>query len=78
MNSEFDDRPMYNAACRALKSAHEACFKHPDRGALGMSYGPFSGVNEALRIVDQLERRVKELERLVKNLEADLADARKT
>lgn len=38
----------------ALEAAHRACFKHPDRPLLGMSHGPFSGVNEALSIIAQL------------------------
>jgi len=42
-------------------TAHDACFKHPDRELLGMSNGPFSGVNEALGIVDLLERENAEL-----------------
>lgn len=38
-------RPMYDRAWKALEAAHEACFRHPDRDTLGMSHGPFSGVN---------------------------------
>lgn len=48
-------RPYYDRAHKALEAAHQACFKHPDRDVLGMSRGPFSGVNEALGIVAQLE-----------------------
>jgi hypothetical protein len=47
--------PHYTKALKALKEAHEACFKHPDRDLLGMSSGPFSGVNEALGIISSLE-----------------------
>lgn len=47
--------PLYDKAAAALKSAHEACFKHPDRDLLGMSSGPFSGVNEALGIIMLME-----------------------
>jgi hypothetical protein len=46
----------YNQALKALQSAHDACFKHPGRSILGMSSGPFSGVNEALGIIATLER----------------------
>lgn len=49
-------RPLYMHALRALQSAHNACFKHPERDVLGMSNGPFSGVNEVLGIVSELER----------------------
>jgi hypothetical protein len=47
--------PLYDQALKVLGAAHEACFNHPDRDVLGMSYGPFSGVNEALGIISQLE-----------------------
>lgn len=51
----IEERPYYNAAVKALQEAHDACFKrHED--VLGMSHGPFSGVNVALGIIDQLER----------------------
>ena len=49
------NRPFYNKALKALQAAHDACFKHPVRDVLGMSHGPFSGVNEALGIVAILE-----------------------
>lgn len=52
---------MYWRAYDALKAAHEACFEHPSRDVLGMSHGPFSGVNEVLGIVDQLEAETKAL-----------------
>lgn len=41
-----EDRPYYNRALRA------------DRPVLGMSHGPFSGVNEVLGIVSELETRL--------------------
>ena len=53
-----DQRPQYDAALDALSEAHTACFKHVDRDPLGMSHGPFSGVNEALDIVLSLETLV--------------------
>jgi len=47
-------RVLYNKALKALQTAHDACFKeHKD--VLGMSSGPFSGVNEALGIIARLE-----------------------
>lgn len=49
------ERPFYNRASAVLDAAHKACFNHPDRGVIGMSHGPFSGVNEALGIVSELE-----------------------
>lgn len=55
------ERPHYEAALAALQAAHDACFKHKDRGAIGMSSGPFSGVNVALGIVDTLERENQRL-----------------
>jgi len=51
----------YDKASAALQEAHNACFKHPERDALGMSHGPFSGVNEALSIVWRLETENKQL-----------------
>lgn len=47
--------PCYDRASQALDAAHKACFRHPDRDILGMSHGPFSGVNEALGIIATLE-----------------------
>lgn len=47
-------RPRYDRAAKALQSAHDACFKSND-SVLGMSHGPFSGVNEALGIIAELE-----------------------
>jgi hypothetical protein len=61
------ERPYYERALEALKSAHEACFSHPDRDALGMSHGPFSGVNEALGIVSLLEDENKRLRGIIKD-----------
>jgi hypothetical protein len=48
-------RPYYQKALEALQAAHDACLKAPDRDVLGMSYGPFSGVNVALGIISELE-----------------------
>lgn len=63
-------RPYYDRALNALNAAHTACFKHPERDVLGMSHGPFSGVNEALGIVALLE---EENQRLRKALAAKTA-----
>jgi hypothetical protein len=57
------DRPHYDRALKALQAAHDACFNHPERGALGMSHGPFSGVNEALGIIAELEAENRRLRR---------------
>lgn len=57
----MSDRPLYDEAYQALKAAHEACFNHTDRPALGMSSGPFSGVNVVLGIVRRLEAENAEL-----------------
>jgi hypothetical protein len=46
---------IYIAVKEALNAAHKACFQHPDRDVLGMSNGPFSGVNFALGKVAELE-----------------------
>lgn len=51
----MNGRPGYFAALAALQAAHDVCFKHPQRDVLGMSHGPFSGVNVALGIVATLE-----------------------
>lgn len=50
------DRPNYNKASKALQEAFDACYNHPDRDILGMSHGPFSGVNVALGIIASLEK----------------------
>jgi len=49
------DSPLYSKALNALRTAHEACFRSADRDVLGMSKGPFSGVNLALGIIKNLE-----------------------
>lgn len=70
------DRPCYNQALEALQGAHKANFDHPDRDVLGMSSGPFSGVNVALGIVDNLERSNKTLGANVVKLSTVLKSAR--
>jgi len=72
--AESGKRPYYTRAAQALDAAHKACFKHSDRPLLGMSHGPFSGVNEALGIVaaleDALTDATAELTRLRAEVEA--------
>ena len=71
--SERSPRILYDRASQALDAAHKACFNHPDRGAVGMSHGPFSGVNVALGIIAGLEEsnyhRGHEIDRLRTELE---------
>lgn len=55
MSNNTWTKTQYNQAREALDAAHQACFNHPDRGVVGMSHGPFSGVNEALGIIARLE-----------------------
>ena len=52
------ERPCYTRALKALESAHDACLKarNATGEVLGMSHGSFSGVNEVLGIIDQLEQ----------------------
>lgn len=61
----MSERPHYDRAVKALQDAHDACYEHPARGILGMSHGPFSGVNEALGIVALLEEENRALRRAV-------------
>lgn len=67
-------RPLYERAKNALEAAYQACYKHPDRDILGMSHGPFSGVNEALGIVTTLEEDNKKLKQRISQLEQQLAE----
>ena len=60
------ERPFYNRALKALQTAHDACFNADGRDVLGMSSGPFSGVNEALGIITLLERDHQELQEIRK------------
>ena len=55
--------PYYARALAALQAAHDACCRDERRDVLGMSHGPFAGVNEALAIVDQLERKLATYEK---------------
>ena len=54
----LDERPYYTRALKALDAAHAACLgaRNATGEVLGMSHGSFSGVNEALGIVDSLEQ----------------------
>ena len=64
------ERPKYDEALAALEEAHKACFTNERLPVLGMSHGPFSGVNKALGIVDTLEREVQGLRKQVEQLQA--------
>lgn len=46
--------PIYDKVLAALTAAHEACFK-ANSAPLGMTHGPFSGVNRTLGAVNQME-----------------------
>jgi len=61
----MDDRPNYTQALEALQAAHDACVRDERRDVLGMSHGPFSGVNVALGIVARLEAENSRLRQLV-------------
>ena len=59
------DSPNYAKALEALQAAHDACFRDKSRDVLGMSHGPFSGVNVALGIIVRLEAENKRLRQVV-------------
>lgn len=67
---ETDRRALYKQAHAALDAAHQACFGHSERDALGMSHGPFSGVNQALGIIARLEDENWRLRLLIEELQA--------
>lgn len=58
-STEMSSGPYYDRALKALQAAHDACFNAPGRDVLGMTHGPFSGVNEVLGIVAELESKTK-------------------
>lgn len=51
-----DRRANYRRVKDLLQAAHDACYNHPDRSPIGMSHGAFSGVNQTLAIVAELEK----------------------
>ena len=53
--------PLKTQALALLQDAHYACFNHPGRDILGMSHGPFSGVNRVIEIIGVLERENQRL-----------------
>lgn len=72
--------PKYRLALEALQAAHDACFKDQTRDVLGMSHGPFSGVNRVLGLVSEMELHEKQLEekyklavRRIEHLESEIA-----
>jgi hypothetical protein len=64
----------YEKALSALQSAHNACFNHPDRSVLGMSVGPFSGVNVALGVITKLELEITELKLMLFEYKEQIKD----
>lgn len=74
---KVDERPSYDKALLALSEAHTACFKHEDRDVLGMSHGPFSGVNKALGIVLSLETLARNQQDEIANLKLKLINKEK-
>jgi hypothetical protein len=66
-----DDR-----ALSLLEGAHQACLKSPDRDVLGMSHGPFSGVNEVLGMFAVIEQDFKRAAARITELEAENARLR--
>jgi hypothetical protein len=76
MNKYYEpDRDYYRRASEALDAAYKACFNHPDRPPLGMSHGPFSGVNEVLGMVSELERTLRQKTRDMAQLSNEMAVA---
>lgn len=67
--------PEYDKASAALDEAHKACLKHPERDVLGMSSGPFSGVNVALGIVHNLEKFNAEIRHIGSEWQQGIKDA---
>jgi hypothetical protein len=65
------ERKYYKQAAAALDAAHKACLNHPDRGVLGMSHGPFSGVNEALGIIAEMEALINRQAAIIKQLKEE-------
>ncbi len=64
----------YTKALEALENAHKACYGHSDRPLLGMSHGPFSGVNMALGIIAELEDAVGLAQEKIARLEQQLKE----
>lgn len=67
--------PLYTAASRALREAHKACLKHPNRKVLGMSSGPFSGTNVVLGIIADLEDLLIQERICFQRTQSELVDA---
>ena len=67
------DSPNYAKALEALQAAHDACFRDERRDVLGMSHGPFSGVNVALGIIVRLEAENKRLRQIIQVYERNSA-----
>lgn len=73
-------RPVHErseAARRArdlLQAAHDACFKAPHRDILGMSSGPFSGVNEVLGLIAGMDGKLAAQSAQIVSLSAKVAE----
>jgi len=74
--NKWEARPRYNRALSLLETAHQACFKSPDRDVLGMSQGPFSDVNEVLGMFAVIEQDFKCAAARITKLEAENARLR--
>lgn len=61
--------PIHKAVREALSAAHDALYKDKTRDVLGMSNGPFSGVNYTLGAVMEMESRIAELEKRLADAE---------
>ena len=61
----MEHKSAYLKAKEALDEAYLACYNHKERDVLGMSHGPFSGVNVALSIIKQLEDENTRLRKLL-------------
>jgi hypothetical protein len=55
-----------------LQDAHAACFK-ANTAVLGMSNGPFSGVNEVLGIIAEMDDEIQLQRERIKQLESGKA-----
>ena len=63
MMRKVSDRCEYAQQARELmQAAHDACFKAKDRDVLGMSSGPFSGVNQVLGLIAMMDAKIAQQE----------------
>lgn len=71
MRAAEQNRPFYDYALLKLQTAHSAVFGQLDRPTLGMSRGPFSGVNDVLGLVVRMERLLVQANALIARLPAE-------